>query len=505
MRVLSVAERELRAAARHKGLFHLRWSAAAAALGFLLWLGWASDVFQNKNNGPEVFRIFSVALFFYSLFVGAAATADGISRERREGTLGLLFLTNLNSTEIVAGKLCAHGLALLYSLVAIFPVLALPLMIGGITPAEFARVLLALLNGLFCAMAIGFAVSSVCVRQFPAVALATGLTLFLGAGWLVLAEGLRELSVPRSVTDWIATFCPLHTLFAATETRRLTGPTQFWFSFSTVAALSWTLLLLTAWRLNRSWRDRPKRLSRWSVAALREKLSPRGGVAREALRRRLLEINPFFWLAGRQRISAPIFMLLVIVLTLFTVGITAPQFERMLRGSAASPVFGQMFAWLWTGLLIHALVLYYAAHIASQRLAEDKQSGALELILSAPGTESRMARGLWLAYGRRMFFPTLIAVLVHFYFIWLILTMMVVDPPGRLPPGATAGEILWSAPSCRLRHKRLASCSANMLREHLQYAPFETQRNTACGRPFRQISDYQAGGVASACQGTQDL
>lgn len=445
MRVLSVTERELRAAARHKGLYHLRWSAAAAALGFLLWLGWAFDVFQNKNTGPEVFRIFAVVLYFYCLLVGAAATADGISRERREGTLGLLFLTNLNSAEILAGKLCAHGLALLYSLVAIFPVLALPLMIGGITPAEFARILLALLNGLLLAVAIGFAVSSVCVRQFPAIALAMGLTLFFGAGLLLLSEGLRELRVPRNITDWIATFCPLHTLFAAREFGRPAGPARFWCSLPAVATLWGGFLLITAWQLNRNWRDRPKRIHRWSSTSLREHLRQRGRNTRAALRRRFLEINPFFWLAGRQRVSAPVFMVLVVLLTLFTVGITAPQFERLLRGGAASPVFGHMFAWLWTGLLIHALVLYYAAHIASQRLAEDKQSGALELILSAPGTESRMARGLWLAYGRRMFFPGLVAVLVHVYFIWLVLTMMVVDPPGRLPPGATQGEIFWSA------------------------------------------------------------
>ena len=68
---------------------------------------------------------------------------------------------------------------------------------------------------------------------------------------------------------------------------------------------------------------------------------------------------------------------------------------------------GHLFAWVWTGLAIHALVFYYGATVASQRLAEDKQSGALELILSTPATERSISRGLWLAYGRRMFFPAL--------------------------------------------------------------------------------------------------
>ena len=44
-------------------------------------------------------------------------------------------------------------------------------------------------------------------------------------------------------------------------------------------------------------------------------------------------------------------------------------------------------------------MLYYAAMTASQRLAEDKETGALELILSTPTTERTISRGLWLAYG----------------------------------------------------------------------------------------------------------
>ena len=445
MRLFTVAERELRAAARHRGLHHLRWSAAAAALGFLIWLAWVFNVNQNKNAVPEVFRVFAVALYVYGLFVGAAATADVLSRERREGTLGLLFLTNLNSVEIVAGKLCAHGLALIYSLLAIFPVMALPLMMGGITLGEFWRTVLALLNGLCFAVAIGFAASSVCVRQFPAVALATGLTLCLGAGLLGLAEGLRELKVSREITDWIATFCPLQTLLSANGGQRLTGPTRFWFSLPAGAAMSLSLLLLVAWWLNRSWRDRPKNAPRWRSLSLPRRLSQSGGAARVALRRRLLEINPFFWLAGRQRISALILMLLVIIIVLLTVGITASFFGRVMGGGTANPMIGHLIAWFWAGLAIHALVLYYAANTASQQLAEDKQIGALELLLCLPGTEQRMSRGLWLAYGRRMFGPALIAGLVHVYFIWLVLSLMVLDPPGKLPRGATPWQILWSS------------------------------------------------------------
>src|SRR5262245_46016798 len=153
MRFLTVAERELRAASRRKVTYRGRWIIAAGFLALLLWLGWAFDVFANRGAGPAVFPAFSVCLLVYWLFVAAAATADCLSREKREGTLGLLFLTNLNSAEIVAGKLCSNGLALIYLLVAIFPVMALPVLIGGVTFANFWCSVLALVNGLCLAIA----------------------------------------------------------------------------------------------------------------------------------------------------------------------------------------------------------------------------------------------------------------------------------------------------------------------------------------------------------------
>jgi hypothetical protein len=159
----------------------------------------------------------------------------------------------------------------------------------------------------------------------------------------------------------------------------------------------------------------------------------------------LLAINPLFWLTSRQRVSAPVFMFLVVVLTLVTVYVTAPYFTRVTGGGTARPVLGQLLAWLFTGSGIHALVLYYAAMSASQRLAEDKQTGALELLLGTPITERTISRGLWLAYGRKMLFPALLAVLVHVFFIWVVMVMASLSPPVPIAPGATPGEIFWSA------------------------------------------------------------
>ncbi|MBC8003031.1 MAG: ABC transporter permease [Opitutaceae bacterium] len=445
MRFLSVAERELRAAARQNGLYRLRWITAAGSFALLLWLGWEFRVFQNKGAGPLVFQTFAIVLFVYCLFVGAAGTADCVSRERRDGTLGLLFLTNLNSAGIVAGKLCSNGLALAYSLVATFPIMALPVLIGGVTLGEFWRTVLALLSALVFALASGFVASSVCVRQFPAVALATGLALVLGSGLLGAAEVMRKSGFSPATVETVAMFSPLHTLLSASDRIPISNRQQFWTSLSAVNVLSWMGLGFSAWWMGRTWRDRPKSIRWWRSLDFGHRLRERRRTARLTRRRRLLEVNPFFWLAGRQQVSAPIFMLLTIVLVLLTVNVTAPYFGRIVGGGVVSPLLGHMIAWLFTGLTIHALVLYYAAMVASQRLAEDKQIGALELILSTPLSERSISRGLWLAYARRMFFPALTAMLVHCFFIWQVLMLMVLDPPGKLPLNVTPGQILWSA------------------------------------------------------------
>src|SRR5262245_55777665 len=133
MRFLSVAERELRAAARHKATHRLRWITAALFFVFLVWLMWAFDGFRAR----QIFAVFSSITFFYCLITGTARTADCLSSERREGTLGLLFLTNLNGPEIIGGKLCSSAISAAYGLFAIFPIVAGQMLIGGITLGTF--------------------------------------------------------------------------------------------------------------------------------------------------------------------------------------------------------------------------------------------------------------------------------------------------------------------------------------------------------------------------------
>ena len=105
--------------------------------------------------GRSLFNLLSLAAFGYCVVAGIRGTSDALSQEKREGTLGLLFLTDLKGYDIVLGKLAATSLNAFYGLLAIFPVMAISLLAGGVAGAEFWRVVLVSVNNLLFSLAVG--------------------------------------------------------------------------------------------------------------------------------------------------------------------------------------------------------------------------------------------------------------------------------------------------------------------------------------------------------------
>jgi hypothetical protein len=444
MRFLTVADRELRAAAKRKATYRVRWITAVVFFGLLVWLLWALDGFTRRGAAMGIFQVYSILSFVYCIIIGTSVTADCLSAERREGTLGLLFLTNLNSVEIVAGKFCSTALTAVYGLAAIFPMLALPLLMGGITLAHFWKTILALVVTTFFSMSAGFVASVICRRQFLAIAVALGLGFLFGVGLMGAAEAVHAVWKQITWADELAAFCPFYSLLSA-DGARLLGTNYYWFSLLAVTGVALIWLALVTWWLARTWRDRPRRARGFIRLPTWKRWRWSGSAGRVALRRRLLNINPFFWLGGRRVVSSPAFMMLSVVLVATGALVAAPFFSRTMTPGGSNPVVGYLFGWLWTGAAIHLMTAYFAAMAASQRLAEDKQTGALELILSTPTSERTISRGLWLAFARRMLFPALLATLVHFFFIWQFFTAIAMEMPGWIGRGLSKWQVFWRA------------------------------------------------------------
>lgn len=111
-----------------------------------------------------------------------------------------------------------------------------------------------------------------------------------------------------------------------------------------------------------------------------------------AWRRRWLEINPLAWLETRDRLQGRALAALI-------AGCALLWAWAHLQAPARWPGKDAVM-FLWAGWS-HYLFCVWLAIQAPRRLADDKQSGALELLLSTSLPEGQMVRGLMIGFWRR--------------------------------------------------------------------------------------------------------
>jgi ABC-type transport system involved in cytochrome c biogenesis permease component len=193
--------RELRVAGRAQWN---NWYRVLAA-GLVLVLGLFTRMFDASRDGRELFATIHQVLFWVIWIFVPLATADCISKERREGTLGLLFLTPLRPWEVVVAKSLVQASRAALMWLAAVPVLTLAFLMGGVTKWEVALSVLIHFSSLGCALAAGIAVSAA-FREWSRVmvmAVCASALLLVGyvnvqswavprVGWS-LADGLRFL------------------------------------------------------------------------------------------------------------------------------------------------------------------------------------------------------------------------------------------------------------------------------------------------------------------------
>ena len=156
--MLPIVQRELQTAARSPRLY--RWRTVT---GFVVIIA-AMIVIASQNpggrNAGTFFQTLSFVAFLLCLAEGLRKTADSISSERREGTLGLLFLSTLSGFDIVLGKLASATIRSLSTLLTFVPVLAVTLLVGGTTGGEFWRTILVLLLVLWFSLSLCLCLST---------------------------------------------------------------------------------------------------------------------------------------------------------------------------------------------------------------------------------------------------------------------------------------------------------------------------------------------------------
>ncbi len=396
MTSLSIVERELRVRARQRLTFWLRVGVAGTAmLMSLLWLQYASRA-SPAETSRMVFGLLTWLCFALCLFEGARQTADTISGEKREGTLGLLFLTDLDGLDIALGKFAAASVQSFYGLLAVFPVLGITLAVGGVTAGEFWRTQLALLTTLFLAAAGGLWVSARSHDELRAVLAVVG--LMLGLVLVPLAyDAVAGLPALPSLS-------PAAGVWLAGDMAYRATPNRFWLTQVALAGLGAVFLLSAGRETARSWREPavPQRP--------RTKSKPHSGwnyrvTPRLHARPSLPATSPIDWPAASQRGRTPLIWLALMLPALNLVGV---QFLFRIFGSSMQTA--GVLSFLNIGLNVLSVALL--ALVAARPLLESRRSGALELLLCTPVTGEQIARGHWAYLWSKVRLPLALYVVV---------------------------------------------------------------------------------------------
>jgi hypothetical protein len=383
---LPIVDRELRVRARWRSTYVVRAVLAVFAISVSTVMMIAMSVGGPGAVGKPMLLTLGWLTFAFCCVEGIRNTADCLSEEKREGTLGLLFLTDLRGWDVVLGKFAATSLSSFYGVLAVVPTLALPVLLGGVTGGEFWRVVLVLLNTLFFSLTAGMFISALSRDERGA---------WVGTAALVVVP-VALFPFATHASPWLK---PLLLLSPTTGMEFGMQPDYaknaalFWQSFATVNFVSWLFLALASFILPRVWRDHGART-----------VKKRGMIARAIhepeRRRELLALNPVWWLTTRnthQRV-----WLWIAVLGAGAIGAFVWKV-----GGGTSRVGWVLFGY---AALVHLLINVWVASEACYSFADARSTGAMELLLSTPLHVRQIVGGQQKAIKEFFFGPVLLLV-----------------------------------------------------------------------------------------------
>lgn len=399
MILLPVIERELRATARQPFTYHVRLVAVLSLVAVLVYFAWQADI--GPDSGGELFAALHLTLFVAIWVLVPLLTADCISRERREGTLPLLFLTPLKARDLVWAKGVAHALRALTLWAAAVPVLAICLVAGGVSWQEVVLSALVNFSALCLAAAAGLTASA--ATKVWTRALALGMTLafvlliaslhllaffivsFVNFGRTPFSSVAQE--APTAI-GWVMSTNWERAWQHVFGSMRLGAGTILatYVAFAGCALLVLLLLIRAAgWMVKHNWRQRPL-----SARALRlQEVLFKPTFFQKPLRRWLrweLQRNPIGWLerrswSGRLVVWSWLAVVVCLYSSLFAnQGLYQHGFHEM----------QVLLKWMLAGSI---------ALSAAGSFRRERESGVLELLLVAPLREGQVilgrVRGLW--------------------------------------------------------------------------------------------------------------
>ena len=251
MNFLPVIERELRVRSRLWSSYLLRMLVAGA--GMLVILLTTVDRYMRRDEQSMVMLMGSAAIaIIVPQLSGCFFTADSISAEKQEGTLGLLFLTPLKSRDIILGKLASAAIPVFFGMLALAPVFFIPMLNGGVTVALVVRVFAALTVSLFMSLSVGLLFSTI-GREAKSTAVGTLVAMLLLNAvpliYVFLVEAVFRKSVSPFGLPQVAAWATL--MFAVDDLASRYGVSLFWGAVAAQSLLACGVWLAAVFCLGR--------------------------------------------------------------------------------------------------------------------------------------------------------------------------------------------------------------------------------------------------------------
>lgn len=410
MALLAVLDRELRCAVRRPSTWGSRlllpimtFMMSVIGLWFVTLYG------VSPIPGRDLFQALSWISFGGACLVGASITSDLISEEKREGTLGLLFLTNLRGAEVVMGKFLCAAIAAFYAVVSVLPILSLPMLMGAAQPGDVLRTTLALLVTLYFGMSIGILVSTLFLNPWKVSGTSMLVMMLFTAGLPALAALVGRYYSRPDLAMLFMLFSPSGMFVLASVGGGMLSGMLFWKSVLILTGLASAALIGAVLLVPRFWKDRVTGLRMLRFKGWWMKLTRGGSKEAADFRARLLDFNPFTWLVLRRRFPSVGF--LIAVAGFMGIALWIPT--RYQTGRPQDDVELQMVCLMVLFFGVCLLTLFKTASLGSQRFTLDRKSGALELILSTRLSVAEIIHGQWHAIFRQLWGGVVGILLLH--------------------------------------------------------------------------------------------
>jgi hypothetical protein len=387
-----IVERELRVALRKLKPARTRLNAATICVGLTLLLA-----LVGGRSGGHTLHEWLCFLGCISILSVPSRIAGVFATERRDQTLGLLFLSGLNVIEVFLSKTLSAALVAFTDLLAIVPMLALPFLMGGVSFGLFLATVCSLPNLLFFALSVSLLGSVLTEDEGSAVVAAFALAFALCAipPIAYLAHGFFATN-PHPLS-WLLRCSPAYGPWLLFHNFGTAQAAEFWHNFGITLGWSFVCLALAALALTRLWRRREELaegtwMQRW------HRLAHGTSASRRSLAAQQLDDSPFAWYAARDRQPATLAWLVAgstICLWTLCWGLWPAKWP-----STAN--------FLLTAMLLNLALRWIIQYAAAAGLAMGRHEGGYELLLTTPLDPDRIVSGQLRALRRHFLAPGLL-------------------------------------------------------------------------------------------------